>query len=93
VQFSDNRPAKEIKGAFARSGLPRDFRRDRWLVTDVAEMKGQLKAMPIAISFGKLKGRADSRPTTAKVAALFSIGVAGITVVTKWRDLSALFHH
>jgi hypothetical protein len=77
VQFPDNRPAKEIKGHSLAAGCRAAFAEIDGLVTDVAEMKGQLKAMPAAISFGKLKGRADSLPTTAKVAALFSIGRSG----------------
>ena len=58
------------------------------LVTDTAEMKGRLMALPSARDFGELKGRVDSLPTTAKIAGLITIGVGVLAIVTKW---SALF--
>jgi hypothetical protein len=83
----------EPRVAALEKGFERIERKIDGLVTDVAEMKGQLKAMPTAISFGELKGRVDSLPTTAKISALFGIAVAVITIVTKWQDVTALFHH
>jgi hypothetical protein len=69
------------------------------LVTQTAELKGQLGAMPSATTFGeikgalgKLEGRVETLPTTAKLAALLAIAVAAITILTKWAELKAAFH-
>jgi hypothetical protein len=70
VQFPTIVLQRKSKGQLLAAGCRAAFAEIDGLVTDVAEMKGQLKAMPTAISFGKLKGRADSLPATAKVAAL-----------------------
>jgi hypothetical protein len=69
------------------------------LVTQSSEIKGQLSAMPSAATFGdikgslgKLEGRVDALPTTAKAATFFAIAVAIITIVTKWSELKAALH-
>lgn len=73
-------------------GFDRIERKIDGLVTDVAEMKGQLKAAPTAIAFGELKGRVDSLPTTARAATLLGIAVSIILIVTKWAEFTAIFH-
>ncbi|MGC4389586.1 hypothetical protein [Rhizobiales bacterium] len=70
---------KEIKGDL------------KTLLKDVAEMKGMLRSMPSAESFGHLKGRVDSLPTTAKVATIISIAVGLMTLVTRWQDVISFF--
>jgi hypothetical protein len=69
------------------------------LIDRVSEMKGQLGAMPSAATFGeikgalgKLEGRIDSLPSTAKMSGIVAI-VTGIAVfLLKAPELVALFH-
>lgn len=71
---------KEIKGDLKK------------LLSDVSEMKGMMRNMPSAESFGHLKGRVESLPTTAKVATLLSIAVALVTLATRWTDVAKLWN-
>jgi hypothetical protein len=55
--------------------------------------------MPSAATFGeikgtlgKLEGRVEALPTTAKLGTLFAIAVALITILSKWSDFKASFH-
>jgi hypothetical protein len=82
----------EPRVAALEKGFERIEKKLDTLLTDVAEMKGQLKGMPSAIAFGELKGRVDSLPTTAKVASLLGIAVAIVTLITKWDSVLALLH-
>lgn len=82
----------EPRVAALEKGFERIEKKLDTLLTDVAEMKGQLKGMPSAIAFGELKGRVDSLPTTAKVASLLGIAVAIVTLITKWDAVLKLFH-
>ncbi len=69
-----------------------EIRKDlKTLLIDSAEMKGMLKGMPSAQSFGELKGRVDSLPTTAKVATLLGILGVLVTIATKWVELKTMF--
>lgn len=61
------------------------------LLQDTAEIKGMLRNMPSAESFGHLKGRVDSLPTTAKVATIISIAVGLMTLIVRWQDLVSFF--
>lgn len=62
------------------------------IATDVAYLKGKSEGAPSARDFGELKGRVDSLPTSAKLAAYLAIAVAAMTIVNKWPALSvALF--
>lgn len=59
---------------------------------DLSYMKGKFESAPNARDFGELKGRVDSLPTTAKLAALLAIAVAVITILNNWDKIStALF--
>ncbi|MBN9601844.1 MAG: hypothetical protein J0G33_02825 [Afipia felis] len=82
----------EPRVAALEKGFERIEKKLDTLLTDVAEMKGQLKGMPSAIAFGELKGRVDSLPTTAKVASLLGIAVAIVTLITKWDSILAILH-
>lgn len=79
---------KALEDRFARMDAKLDI-----LINDVAYMKGRLESAPSAIAFGELKGRVDSLPTTAKMASLIGIAVAFLTLVAKWGDILAFFHH
>jgi hypothetical protein len=57
----------------------------------LAEVKGQVSALPSALAFGELKGRVESMPTTAKMASLLAMAVAIVTLVTKWHEIIAFF--
>ena len=59
--------------------------------TDIAYLKGKIEGMPSAQAFGELKGRVESLPTTAKVAAIIGIAVGILTLLTRWTEISAWF--
>lgn len=68
------------------------------LVERTFEMKGQLSAMPSAVTFGdirgalgKLEGRIDRLPTTAKVGALVGIIGGVVLILTKWLEIKTFF--
>ena len=92
-------PMLEPRVAALEKGFERVEKKLDMLLTDVAEMKGRLSAMPTAATFGdlkgtvgELKGRVDSLPTTARIASLLGIAVAFLTLVAKWGDILAFFH-
>ena len=66
------------------------------ILTDLSFIKGQLSGMPSATTFGdisgrlgKLEGRVDSLPTTAKAAALLGIAIAAMTFILKFHEIMA----
>lgn len=63
------------------------------IATDIAYMKGKMEGLPTAIVFGELKGRVDSLPTTAKIAAVVGMVVGPIglivTILLRWSDIVA----
>jgi hypothetical protein len=61
------------------------------VVTDMAYIKGRLESLPSAQSFGELKGRVDSLPTTAKIATIISIAIGVFTLITSWNEFIAFF--
>ncbi|MBB3944678.1 hypothetical protein GGQ73_000603 [Rhizobium skierniewicense] len=61
------------------------------LLQDTAEIKGMLRSAPSAVAFGELKGRVDSLPTTAKMAAIISLAVGVLTLLTRWHDIVIFF--
>ncbi|TLX12109.1 hypothetical protein [Rhizobium sp. MHM7A] len=58
------------------------------IANDMAYIKGKIEGFPSASSFGELKGRVDSLPTTAKVAAIVGMIGVGVTIIAKWAELS-----
>lgn len=67
------------------------------LIASMAEVKGQLSAMPSASTFGdikgalgELKGRVDSLPTTATIATIVGIFSGLALLITKWPELRAI---
>lgn len=58
---------------------------------ELAEIKGMLTSLPSAESFGHLRGRIDSLPTTAKMAVLLTMAVAVMTIVTKGSEIAIMF--
>ncbi|OWV89853.1 hypothetical protein ATY78_18355 [Rhizobium sp. R635] len=60
------------------------------IANDMAYIKGKIEGLPSASAFGELKGRVDSLPTTAKVASIVGMIGVGITILTKWSELSKL---
>lgn len=80
------RDSAEMKGRLTEMPSTKDF----------GEMKGRLAEMPsakdfgdVASSLGKLEGRVDSLPTTAKIASLLAIGVAALTIILRWSEIIA----
>ncbi|MCW0014872.1 hypothetical protein [Rhizobium sp. BT-226] len=63
------------------------------ILQDTAEIKGMLRAAPSAVEFGELKGRVNSLPTTAKVAALLAIATAVIGIANNWPMIKAAIFH
>lgn len=66
------------------------------LIASVAEMKGQLNAMPSAATFGdlkgavgKLEGRVEGLPSLGKIAAIVTLVGAAMTIIIKWSALVA----
>jgi hypothetical protein len=86
----------EARVAILEEGFKRiELKLDK-LVESVAEMKGQLSAMPSAETFGeiqhalgKLEGRVDSLPTISKMAGLIAIAVGVLALLAKWPELLA----
>ncbi|MCK1706131.1 hypothetical protein IVA86_33200 [Bradyrhizobium sp. 146] len=86
----------EARVSALEEGLKRIENKLDQLGDRTSEMKGQLSGMPSAATFGdikgalgKLEGRVDALPTTAKLGALLALAVAAITIVTKWSELMA----
>ncbi|ATU92315.1 DUF1640 domain-containing protein [Phyllobacterium zundukense] len=51
---------------------------------DVSYLKGKIETLPSGESFGELRGRVQSLPTTAKLASLLAIAVGVIAIINKW---------
>lgn len=58
---------------------------------DVSFVKGRIETAPSSRDFGELKGRVDSLPTMAKIAALLSMATTVIVILNNWSTIRAWF--
>ena len=86
----------EARVAILEEGFRRIELKLDQLVESVAELKGQLSAMPSAETFGdinrslgRLEGRVDGLPTISKIAGLIAIAVGVLALLAKWPELVA----
>lgn len=86
----------EARVAILEDGFRRIELKLDTLVESVAELKGQLNAMPSAETFGtierslgRLEGRVDSLPTISKMAGLIAIAVGVLALLAKWPEVLA----
>jgi len=50
----------------------------------VAYLQGKIETPPSGESFGELRGRVNSLPTTAKLASLLGLVVGAIAIINNW---------
>ncbi len=51
----------------------------------VAYLQGKIETLPSGESFGELRGRVASLPTTAKLASLLGLAVGAIAIINNWQ--------
>ena len=55
----------------------------------VAYLQGKIETLPSGESFGELRGRVASLPTTAKLASLLGLAVGAIAIINNWQVVDA----
>lgn len=51
----------------------------------VAYLQGKIETLPSGESFGELRGRVASLPTTAKLSSLLGLAVGAIAIINNWQ--------